>query len=176
MRPWEVSTWTRQSNWGCALRSAIESPVQRTETQPPSTTWVRSCRVGGGGGAGLGVVRGVGAALGVGVATRRGGAGVADGLAAAVGFWVAVGLGAAIVGAGSVVGTCAGTVGIVATLTLVMSRPARSMANHAVADTPTTAASQIAAMPPAERRVITIWPLCHAPQRQPAKRTTPPTA
>jgi hypothetical protein len=37
-----------------------------------------------------------------------------------------------------------------------MSRPALSMANHALADTPATAASQIAAIPAAERRLITM--------------------
>jgi hypothetical protein len=122
------------------------------------------------------VTTGVGVALGVGVVTRRGGAGVAEGLAAAVLFGVAVGLGVASVcsGSGVVVGVDAGTVGMVATLTFVMSRPARSMANQAVADTPATAASQIAAMPLAERRVITMWPLCHLPNEQPAKRTTQP--
>jgi hypothetical protein len=42
-----------------------------------------------------------------------------------------------------------------------MSRPALSMATHAVADTPATAASQIVAMPTAERGLITMSPLCH---------------
>src|SRR5664280_1421357 len=37
-----------------------------------------------------------------------------------------------------------------------MSRPALSMATHAVADTPATAVSQMAAMPAAERRLITM--------------------
>src|ERR1019366_1474070 len=37
-----------------------------------------------------------------------------------------------------------------------MSRPALSMATHAVADTPATAVSQMAAMPAAERKLITM--------------------
>jgi hypothetical protein len=42
-----------------------------------------------------------------------------------------------------------------------MSRPALSMATHAVADTPATANTQIAAMPAAERRLVTTTSLSH---------------
>jgi hypothetical protein len=52
--------------------------------------------------------------------------------------------------------------GSVPTLAPVVLRPALSMANHAVADSPATAVRQIAAMPTAERGLITtMWPLCH---------------
>jgi hypothetical protein len=54
------------------------------------------------------------------------------------------------------VGVVSGGRGSELPLALVMSRPARSMANHAVADTPATAVSQIAAMPAAERMLITM--------------------
>jgi hypothetical protein len=77
-------------------------------------------------------------------------------------FDVAEGRGV-LVGGGAIIGVMMGAGAIVLMLMLVMSRPARSMATHAVADTPTTAASQIAAMPPAERRLITMSPLCHLP-------------
>jgi hypothetical protein len=50
------------------------------------------------------------------------------------------------------------------------------MATQAVADTLTTAASQIAAMPLAERRVITMWPLCHLRDEEPPKPVTSHTA
>src|SRR5665648_367691 len=56
----------------------------------------------------------------------------------------------------------------------VMSRPARSMANHAVADTPATAASQIIAMPTAERSFVNMSPLCHFRDDTPAHRGGPP--
>ena len=59
-------------------------------------------------------------------------------------------------------------------LALVTSRPARSIANHAVADTPATATSQIAAMPTAERGLITMSSLCHLGDHNPQRRAKPP--
>jgi hypothetical protein len=72
----------------------------------------------------------------------------------------------------TMVGVITGAGAIVLMLTFVMSRPARSMATHAVPDTPTTAASQIAAMPLAERRWITMLPLCQIPDGKPRQRGT----
>jgi hypothetical protein len=108
--------------------------------------------VGAGVGAGAGVVRNDG---------RVAGGGATERLA------VADGIGGVLVGRGAMVGGMMGAGAIVLILTLVMSRPARSMATHAVADTPTTAASQIAAIPLAERRLITMSPLCHLPDAKP---------
>jgi len=144
-------------------------PVQRTETRPPVTRMVRSCGVGPGvtpclpfavrGGVGVCVGVGVGAGAGVVRDDGRGaGGGATERFAVAGGI---DGFGGVLVGWGAMVGVMTGAGAIVLILTLVMSRPARSMATHAVADTPTTAASQIAAIPLAERRLITMSPLCH---------------
>jgi hypothetical protein len=86
------------------------------------------------------------------------GVAAAEGWAAAVGAGVVGAVGAAPVGSGWLarVGVLSGGRGRVLPLALVMSRPARSMANHAVADTPATAMTQIAAMPATERMLITM--------------------
>ena len=130
--------------------SSIVTPVQRTETSQPATLMVRSCgeAVVVVGVAGVRAGESVGVAEGVGVATR-------------VGDAEEVGVPSVSVGWPPNVGVLKGARGSVLTLASVMSRPALSMANHAVADTPATAASQMVAMPTAERRLITIWSLCH---------------
>jgi hypothetical protein len=145
---------------------------------------------------------GVGVGVGAGVADARGATlhgvlcagadlrvrvtdGVADLVVAgafwdAGGFWVAAGfvdvvLGWEVgVGVGVRVGVLTGAAGGTAlTVTPVRSLPARSMATEAVADTPMTAASQIATMPPVERQEITMWPLCHLRNDNPQKPATP---
>jgi hypothetical protein len=147
----------------------MAAPVQRTETSPPVTLMLSSCGVGG---AGVGVVWGAegigGNAVAGGVEGGRGVAvpGCAEGLGVAGGFD-----GVADIG-GPSVGVIIGAGGVVLALTSVMSRPARSMATHAVAETPATAASQIVAIPPAERRLITMSPLCHLRDDKPPKPAT----
>ena len=158
----EVSTRTRQSLSGWAFRSLIEAPVQRTETSPPGTLMLWSTGVGAGDGVGPGVVvrpavGGVGACAGcrVGVEAAAGagittGAGVSAALAGA-----GAGVGAAGVGVLPGVGVPRDASGSALALAGAMSRPALSMATHAVADTPATANTQIAAMPVVERRLVT---------------------
>lgn len=100
------------------------------------------------------------------------GPGSIDGFRVATGVRAALVSGDSEVGCGLVVGVMSGVEGIVLTTSLVMSRPALSMATQAVADTPTTAASQIAATAPAERRVITIWPTVSPSRRQACKTSS----
>jgi hypothetical protein len=148
------STCTRQPFSGWALRSLIVAPVQRTVTCPPATLAVRSFATAVT--RGLGVVLRLGAGEGIGVAEGVVVAEVARGLA------VAVGLGFTVVGIGCLfVGVLRGTGASALTSAVVMSRPALSMATQAVADTPTTAVSQIVAAISAERRLFTMSPLCH---------------
>jgi len=155
----EVSTRTRQSLSGWAFRSLIEAPVQRTETSPSGTLMVWSTGVGAGDGAGPGaVVRpaagGVGCRVGVEVAA---GAGIAVGVGVSIALAVAAGAGLGAVGVGVLPGVAIDrdASGSALALAGAMSRPALSMATHAVADTPVTANTQIAAMPVAERRLVT---------------------
>src|ERR1035437_512051 len=108
---WVVSTCTRQSFSGCAIRSPIVAPVQRTETSPPVTLMVLSTGVGAGGAVVVAVVvgvGGVGAAIGFGVAQGNGMA-VSDGVS--IGFGVTGGFPFAAVLAGSLpsVGVTSGT-------------------------------------------------------------------
>jgi len=170
--PLVVSTRTRQSFSGCAMRSLIAVPVHRAETSPPWTLMVLSCGAGvtgAGAGAGAGTAGGVtplwsGGRLGRGVgAAVTTGAEVAAGVGVATDFAVGFGLGFAggVVGSLPIVGVFRDGGGRVLTLAVVMSRPALSMATHAVADTPATANTQIAAMPAAERRLVTMGSLCH---------------
>lgn len=126
--------------------------------------------VGVGDAAGLGVA-GAGATEGDGNAS-----GVAVGNASGVGVGVAEGVGvgvAVLLGSLSRVGVLRGADSVLA-LAVVMSRPALSMASHAVADTPATATSQIAAMPTAERGLITMSSLCHLGDPTPQRRAKPP--
>ena len=104
--------------------------------------------------------------------TAGAGFGFTDGFPVATGVRVALGLGEVSLGCGAVVPMMTGVAGIVLTMSLVRSRPARSMATQAVADTPMTAASQIAAMPLAERRVMTICPTVSPSGRRACKTTS----
>jgi len=72
---------------GCAIRSWIAAPVQRTETSPPFTLMVRSCGVDAAAAAGDG---------GVGVTVAGGAVAVAAGVGAAVRFWIAEGFAEAV--------------------------------------------------------------------------------
>src|SRR5674476_944848 len=131
---------------------------------------VRSCGVDAAAAAGDG---------GVGVTVAGGAVAVAAGVGAAVRFWIAegfaeaVGLGELPAVWGSSVGVLRGEEGKALALPSVMSRPALSMANQAVADTPPTAASQIAAPAPTERRFITMSPLCHLRDKKLEEQATP---
>lgn len=91
------------------------------------------------------------------------GSGVAEGVVANAEGVVAVAVGfgfARVLSAAPWVGVFRGAGARVLTLALVRSRPVRSMATHAVADTPATATSQIAAMAIAERGLTTMLTLC----------------
>jgi len=123
----------------------MTAPVQRTETCPPVTMTVRSRGVGelgvvwlGGAGEGDGVVE-LAELVVVGVDVEAEGAGVDRVVVELL--------------AGVVVPTVGPSDRVKSELESppLMSRPARSMANQAVADTPATVASQIIAMPMAER-------------------------
>src|ERR1035437_11066099 len=118
---WVVSTCTRQSFSGCAIRSPIVAPVQRTETSPPVTLMVLSTGVGAGGAVvvavaavvvGVAGVGGVGAAIGFGVAQGNGMAGsdgVSIGFGVTGGFPFAAGIAGSLprVGGGSGTGESA---------------------------------------------------------------------
>jgi hypothetical protein len=85
------------------------------------------------------------------------GVGVASGFAVTAGF----GFATALVGSLPIVGVFRDAGGSELTVATVMSRPALSMATQAVADTPTTANTHIAAMAAAERMLVTMSSLCH---------------
>lgn len=161
----DPSTLTRQPLSGCAIRSVMTAPVQRTETCPPVTMTVRSIGVvertglvwlstDGGGDAdrwGLAELLGVAVAWVVAeaVVADTEGVGVAPVL-------VAPPLGVAL----SAVGPSEGTASKVDPGS-VIARPALSIATHAVADAPATVTSQISAMPAPERSFpITFSPPC----------------
>jgi hypothetical protein len=161
----EVSTRTRQSLSGCAFRSLIAAPVQRTETSPPGTLTLWSTGVGAGAGAAVRPGAGrVGACAGCSVGVEvAAGAGIEAGVGACATLGVAAGTDVAAAGVAVLprVGVPRDASGSTLALAGAMSRPARSMANQAVADTPATANIQIAAMPVAERRLVTTSSLCH---------------
>jgi hypothetical protein len=151
----DLSSSTRQPLSGWAIRRVRAVPVQRTETSPPSTVTVRSR---------------IGAELTALVWLLLGGEGdretvdvfdaegfeVVDAEGCVVGVldapWSDVVVGVAVLMASG---------GSALMLALVTSRPARSIANQAVADTPATARSQIAATPTANRSFTRMSTLCH---------------
>ena len=155
----DPSTSTRQPLSGWAIRSVMKAPVQRTETCPPVTWTVLS----------IGVVELTGLAPlldGGGDVDPWGlvdllGMAVAPVVAGAVVALDAEGAGVAPVPVGTPFGVAFTTVepseGIASEVApgSLISRPARSMANHAVADTPATVTTQIIAMPTAGRSFTT---------------------
>ena len=129
--------------------------MQRTETCPPTTVTVRSRT-------GVELAEPVGALAGEGDGAMVDafdveGVGVFDAEGFAVGSVLDVPWSDAVLGPAELIE--AG--GSALTLALVTSWPARSMASQAVAETPATAASQIAVTPTTERSFTRMSTLCH---------------